>query len=123
MELGDRRAVERELLFGETVETVRALAAELGLTQRDLARRVGVSEARMSLILSGRENLTLRTLADLGWASGVRFELVAVPLEDRDGTPAAADPPPPRWLHRHARLIAERVQRGLAAARSRSAAR
>ncbi len=118
MEPADRRAVERELIYGETIETVRALCAELGLTQRDLARRVGVSDARMSLILSGRENLTLRTLSDLGWASGVRFEVVAVPFEDRSDTPAAEDPPPPRWLHRHARLIATRVQKGLAAARA-----
>lgn len=112
--------MERELLYGETVETVRALCGGLGLTQRDLARRVGVSDARMSLILSGRENLTLRTLSDLGWASGVRFEVVAVPLEDRSDTPAADDPPLPPWLHRHARLIARRVQSGLAAARART---
>lgn len=116
-ELAVRRDVERELLYGETVETMRALFESVGLTQRDLARRLGVSDARMSRILSGRENLTLRTLADLGWAAGVRFEVVAVPFEDRSGSPAAGDPPPPPWLRRHVGVIAERVRRGLAASR------
>ncbi len=63
--------------------------------------------------MTGRENLTLKTLADLGWALGMRFELAAVPLTDRSGTPAQNDPPPPRWLHRHAQLIARRVWEGM----------
>lgn len=97
------------------METLGAIVGSVGLTQRELARRLEVSEARVSRLLNGRENLTLRTIADLGWATGLRFDLVAVPFEDRTGTPAETDPPPPRWLGRHAGFIAARVRRALKA--------
>jgi transcriptional regulator with XRE-family HTH domain len=103
------RAYERELLYSETVEHLRALTAAIGVTQHELAQRLHVSDARISRIMTGRENLTLKTLADLGWALGLRFEVAAVPLPDRSGTPAEHDPPPPRWLHSHAQLIVRRV--------------
>jgi transcriptional regulator with XRE-family HTH domain len=113
LELEGDRTFEHELLFGETVETVRALATSLGLSQRDLARRLDVSDARLSRVMSGRSNLTLATLADLGWAIGVRFEVVPVPLIDRSRTPARNDAPPPPWIQKHARLIARRVTQAL----------
>lgn len=96
-----RRSFEEELLFGEATDTVSGLVESLGITQRELANRVGVSESRISQVLSGADNLTLRSLANLGWAMGVRFELSPIPLEDRSGTPAGDDPPAPRWLRRH----------------------
>jgi transcriptional regulator with XRE-family HTH domain len=95
-----RRVYEEELLFGEATDTVAALVESLGLTQRELARRLGVSEGRVSQILSGKENLTLRSLASLGWALGMRFDLEPRPMVDRAGTPAADDPPAPAWLTR-----------------------
>lgn len=93
-----RRVFEEELLFGEATDTAAALLESLGKTQRELARRLGVSEGRISQILSGAENLTLRTLAAVGWALGVRFQLDSVPMADRQGTPAQDDPPVPAWL-------------------------
>lgn len=93
-----RRIYEQELLFGEATETISGLMISLGLTQRELARRLGVSESRVSQLLSGAENLTLRTLADVGWALGVEFELNPVPMANRAGTPAMDDPPAPAWL-------------------------
>ena len=93
-----RRVFEEELLFGESTDTVEALLESLGISQRELAERLGVSEGRVSQLLSGRENLTLRTLGALGWALGVRFELNPVPMADRAGTPAESDPPAPAWL-------------------------
>jgi transcriptional regulator with XRE-family HTH domain len=109
----DGRLYERELLYGEVVEHLRAITGSQNLTQREVAHRLGVSEARMSRIFSGRENLTLKTLADLGWALGMAFEVVPRPLADRTATPAANDPPPPRWLQRHASLVAKRVRDAL----------
>lgn len=106
----ERREYERELLYAEVIEHLRAIASEQGITQHELAVRLEVSDARVSRIMSGRENLTLRTLADMGWALGLRFEMVAVPFEDRTDTPARDDPTPPRWLHRHAQLVARRVR-------------
>ena len=87
---------------------------DLHLTQREVADRLDLPEPRISRILSGRENLTLKTLADMGWATGLRFEVVAVPLEDVSNTPAADDPPPPRWLVKHAQLVARRARDALA---------
>lgn len=96
-----RRTYEQELLFGEATETVGALLKSLEIPQKELAKRLGVSEGRISQILSGGENLTLRTLADLGWALGLRFDLDPVPMdrEERLSTPAAGDPPAPPWVH------------------------
>jgi transcriptional regulator with XRE-family HTH domain len=108
-----RREYERELLYAEVIEHLRAITGEQDVTQHELATRLGVSDARVSRTMSGRENLTLRTLADIGWALGMRFEMVAVPFEDRTDTPARDDPEPPRWLHRHAQLVARRVRDAL----------
>jgi transcriptional regulator with XRE-family HTH domain len=105
-----RRAFERQLLFGEAVETVSALLASNELSQKELARRLGVGEARVSRILNGRENATLKTIADLGWALGIRFALVPIPFDDRDATPAAEDPPPPKWLTAQRRRLAGRAK-------------
>jgi transcriptional regulator with XRE-family HTH domain len=52
-----------------------------GLTRADLASRMGVSPGRVSQVLSGGENLTLRTLASLATALGGRFELALRPRE------------------------------------------
>jgi transcriptional regulator with XRE-family HTH domain len=52
---------------------------ERGLTRADLASRLGVSPGRVSQILSGGENLTLRTLASLATALDARFELELTP--------------------------------------------
>lgn len=97
-----RRTYEEELLLGEATENVTALLRSLGISQRELARRLDVSEARVSQIVSGAENLTLRSLAALGWSLGVRFELdpVAVSRAERRGTPAENDPAAPDWLNR-----------------------
>jgi transcriptional regulator with XRE-family HTH domain len=48
---------------------------EHSLTRADLAGRMGVSPGRVSQILSGGENLTLRTLAALATALDAQFEL------------------------------------------------
>jgi transcriptional regulator with XRE-family HTH domain len=95
-----RRRFEEELLFGEANETLVALIESLGLPRKDLATRLNLSPGRISQILSGRENLTLRSLAALGWAMGVRFELHPTTIADRKGTPAEGDPPLPLWLSR-----------------------
>jgi plasmid maintenance system antidote protein VapI len=93
-----RRSFERELLYRQVVETLGAVVGAVGLNQSRLAHRLSVSDARISRILNRHENLTLRSLADIGWATGARFELVPFPLSDRMGTPAASDPPPPSSL-------------------------
>lgn len=98
--LEDRREFERELLFGEVGETIGALLRALGVSQRELAERMGLSESRVSRIIGAGENVTLRTVADLGFALGVRFQLAAEKLPEHQQGPAAKDPPLPDWLFR-----------------------
>lgn len=94
------RTFEEEYLYGEATDTVEAMMVSLGLSQADLAARLGVSKGRVSQIMSGRENLTLRSLAALGWSLGVRFELCPTAIPNRASTPAVGDPPLPQWLGR-----------------------
>jgi transcriptional regulator with XRE-family HTH domain len=75
---------------------------EQGVSQRELARRLGRSEPWISRVLNGRENTTLKTVADLGWALGLRFALAPQAIE-REETPAGCDPELPRWVARQAR--------------------
>jgi transcriptional regulator with XRE-family HTH domain len=69
-----------------------------GLTRADLAGRMGVSAGRVSQVLSGGENLTLRTLAGLATALDARFSLELKPREPTNtssgeltGMPARAE--------------------------------
>jgi transcriptional regulator with XRE-family HTH domain len=93
-----RRVYEEELLVGEATETIAGLLTSLGIPRKELARRLEVSAGRVSQILSGAENLTLRSLGALGWALGIRFNLRPVAMADRRGTPAEDDPQAPAWL-------------------------
>jgi hypothetical protein len=95
-----RRAFEEELLIGDATDTLEALLGSLKLTQRELARRLNISDGRVSQILAGTGNLTLRSLAAVGWALGMRFEIQPKPMSNRIGTPAQNDRPAPAWLHR-----------------------
>jgi len=95
-----RRTYEEELLVGEVVETVSGLLESSQVQRKELASRLGVSPGRVSQMLSGSDNLTLRSLAAVGLALGVRFELHPVAIRDRAGTPAEHDPPAPDWLAR-----------------------
>ena len=95
-----RQAYEQELLIGEATETLLALIADLELTRKEVAQRLGVSAARVSQILNGGGNLTLKSLADVGWALGVRFGLQRAGMLDRSGTPTADDRALPEWVHK-----------------------
>ncbi len=66
---------------------------ERGITRADLAARMGVSPGRVSQILGGGENLTLRTLAALASALDARFEfeLSSLKVDDTFTSRAKAD--------------------------------
>jgi transcriptional regulator with XRE-family HTH domain len=96
--LDAQHAYEQELLVGASVDLVNALIGESRITQRELAKRLGVTEGRVSQILSGEHNMSLKKLASLAWALGIRFELVPVAIPERAATPAVNDPDPPGWL-------------------------
>jgi hypothetical protein len=66
------------------VDEVSWFMSENKITRADLAQSMGVSAGRVSQILSGDENLTLRTLSSVLTAVGATPELVLHPV---DGPP------------------------------------
>lgn len=94
-----RREYERESLYEAAISDILGLLNSRGLTQAELADRLGVSPGRVSQLLSGRRNLTLKSLADLTWALGMRVDLSLEVIEDLSATPAKDDAPlVPKWL-------------------------
>ena len=72
-----RRLVEQESLILEAAEFLTVLMAKEGVTRAELARRLGRSKAYVTQVLRGSNNLTLRTLAELGTALGYQFRFFA----------------------------------------------
>jgi transcriptional regulator with XRE-family HTH domain len=63
------------------------LLAERGMSRKDLADCIGVSPGRVSQILSGDENLTMRSLAAVAEALDVNVDITfreASPAEHRE---------------------------------------
>ncbi len=79
----DRRLYAQERCIVAVTEAVARAHRGAGLAQSEVARRIGRTKAHISRLLSGRRNMTLRSLADLLWACGlevsdVRLEPVGV---------------------------------------------
>jgi transcriptional regulator with XRE-family HTH domain len=95
----DQRAMEAQIdeemlaLVTQLTNEVNWHMRERGLTRADLAARMGVSPGRVSQILGGGENLTLRTLAALSTALDAHFgiELTSPKAEDTYTSRDAAD--------------------------------
>jgi transcriptional regulator with XRE-family HTH domain len=75
-----RTSEELSNLVTQITNEIDWLMHEDKLTRADLATRMGVSPGRISQVLSGGENLTLRTLAALATALDARFELELKPV-------------------------------------------
>lgn len=75
-EVDDAR-IDEELsrLVTEVTNEVNWRMREDDLTRADLAGRLGVSPGRVTQVLSGGENLTLRTLVSLATALDGRFDV------------------------------------------------
>ena len=86
----DQRATDSQIdeemlaLVTQLTNEINWLMRERGLTRADLAARMGVSPGRVSQILGGGENLTLRTLAALSTALDARFDIQLGPLKADD---------------------------------------
>jgi transcriptional regulator with XRE-family HTH domain len=117
----DHRATEGQIedellgLVTQLTNEINWYMRERGLTRADLAARMGVSPGRVSQILGGGENLTLRTLAALSTALDARFDIELSALKGGDtftshGTTQAESAPAgnrrtlSRTTHREARL-------------------
>ena len=66
-------------LVRSVVDEVSWYMTEHKVSRADLAHSMGVSPGRVSQILSGDENLTLRTLSGVMAALGANFELTLRP--------------------------------------------
>ena len=86
----DQRAIETQIddemlaLVTQLTNEINWHMRERGLTRADLAARMGVSPGRVSQILGGGENLTLRTLAALSTALEARFDIELSALKAGD---------------------------------------
>jgi len=79
----DDAGIDEELsrLITEVTNEINWRMREEDVTQADLAGRMGVSPGRVSQVLSGGENLTLRTLVSLATALDGRFEVQLRPYK------------------------------------------
>ena len=66
-----------EGLVTDATELVARLMAEAGVNKAELARRLGTSRARVTQLLGGETNMTVRTLAELAFALGAEVKLDA----------------------------------------------
>jgi transcriptional regulator with XRE-family HTH domain len=117
-------AIDEEtfLLLRQVTNEIDWQLSERGMTRADLAARMGVSPGRVSQILSGGENLTLRTLAGLAAALGGRFGLdFSIPSSasaQADSGRDVADGARGSAEHRPAARVSRRLGHGRIAAAS-----
>lgn len=72
-----RKLFAMEGLVTDAAELVARLMAEAGVNKAELARRLGTSRARVTQLLGGETNMTVRTLAELAFALGAEVKLDA----------------------------------------------
>jgi len=90
-------AFERDHLSYQILDSVERYMQARGWDNKELAARLGVTEGRVSQILSGEQNLTLRTLASLAAALQGHFHItladtpVGTAASDRGEAPAPAE--------------------------------
>ena len=94
----DKRLFEQERVLVQISESIRQILNDEGISQRELAVRMGTSEANISKLLREDNNFKLRTLVNLFYALGrsIRFSLGPVgqpvspiPDSERVGGPLA----------------------------------
>jgi ribosome-binding protein aMBF1 (putative translation factor) len=68
----NRRLLKQEELILEVTEMLSTALEKSGVSQAELARRLGKSKGFVSQLFAGGRNLTLRTISDLADALGVR---------------------------------------------------
>jgi transcriptional regulator with XRE-family HTH domain len=74
-----RVTYERESLSLQILDSVQAHMQKEDITQQQLAEALDVTEGRVSQILSGEQNLTLKTLASVAAALQAHFDIQLVP--------------------------------------------
>jgi len=74
-----RRLLTIEALVTEASEMIARLMAERNVSRADLARKLNKSRAWVTQLLSGKANVTIRTLGEVVYALGAEVKLNAQP--------------------------------------------
>jgi transcriptional regulator with XRE-family HTH domain len=74
-----RRLLSIEALVAEASELIAKLMTEQNVTKADLARRLKKSRAWVTQLLSGKANMTVRTLAEVVYTLDAEVKLHAEP--------------------------------------------
>ena len=86
-----QRLLSIEALAAEASELIARLMAAQKLSKADLARRLNKSRAWVTQLLSGKANMTVRTLAEVVYALDAEVKLHAQPLRySMSGKPLGA---------------------------------
>jgi transcriptional regulator with XRE-family HTH domain len=75
-----RKLLAVESLVAEAAEVIANLMAQQSLSKADLARRLNKSRAWVTQLLSGKTNMTVRTLAEVVHSLGAEVKLQAQPV-------------------------------------------
>lgn len=77
-----RRFYEEERLILWTTEEIAGAMVDQGLSRAKVAEKIGTTRANVTQLLSGSRNMTLRSLAKLAFACGMRAEIHLEELND-----------------------------------------
>ncbi|MDE2873837.1 MAG: helix-turn-helix transcriptional regulator [Gemmatimonadota bacterium] len=83
-----RQFYEEERLILWTTEEIAGAMVDQGISRADIAERIGTSRANVTQLLSGSRNMTLRSLARLAYACGMRAVIQLEDMADSVFTPA-----------------------------------
>lgn len=83
-----RQFYEEERLILWTTEEIAGAMVDQGISRADIAERIGTSRANVTQLLSGSRNMTLRSLARLAHACGMRAVIQLEDMADSVFTPA-----------------------------------
>lgn len=75
LSVDSRVSVEQQRLREMAADLLKEMLKETGVSQAGLAIRLGLSEARVSRVVSGHENVTLDVLVRFADALGYRLNL------------------------------------------------
>jgi transcriptional regulator with XRE-family HTH domain len=74
----EQREYAAESCIVAVTEAIATRMREAGLSRSEVAAKIGVTKGHVSQLLSGRRNMTLRSLAELLWACGLEVRDLAL---------------------------------------------
>lgn len=90
----DDAAYQAECLYNDITARILDYMEEHEVSRADLARRMGVSEARVSNIFGQTQNFTLQTLTKMGAALGIELGIV---VRHGEAITGRGRPPGKQW--------------------------